>query len=104
MGGPSGTRVLLAAPGDDADRLAAALAAATAAGLGGTEVVSARERLCFLRARGGAAQELRDAAQSADVYRLRAALSNARTSAVNEKEIQQARDTLKALESQAHAR
>eukprot|EP00439_Symbiodinium_sp_Y106_P066952 s1629_g11.t1 len=62
--------------GEDQRRLIAALTAADAAGFTSSEVAFARERLRRLRARVGAAQELREAAHSADMYRFTLALAH----------------------------
>lgn len=89
---------------EDTNCLAAALAAAEQAGVGGQEAAPALERLRYLRSRGGAVQELQAAAKQEDIYRLRAALATARGAHVSEAELQRAREALKVLEAQAHAR
>lgn len=89
---------------EDIGRVAAALAAAESAGLGGAESMPARERYRFLQVRQGAVQEIRGAAQAGDLYRLRAAIAAARGAHVGEAELHRAREALRSLEVQAQVR
>jgi len=88
----------------DPEELRIAIADAEAAGLGGIDLVAAKEVYRSLAAQSSSQRELSVAMQSGDIYKLNAAIATARSAQVDEGLLASATKRLKNLKEQASAR